>query len=230
MKQTLSKVKPIIDKITALYKKISDIATPTVVLAIICVVVTLALSSTNALTHKKIETLAIQTKNDAMAKLIEADEYHELTAKTSFGDVTYNAAIKGGNTIGVIFTESAKGYGADIQVMTAVDMDCTVISIQILDVSGETPGLGQNVTKENFFNQFIGLKDGIKVIKGGMADNQNNEINAVTGATISSNAVTEAVNKALGYAGEILSKEKVEVVEELEYEFVTNLPEEDDLK
>ena len=206
MKELLNKIKPFLDKVTAFYKKISDIATPTAVLAIICIVVTLALSSANALTYKKIEALAIETKNTAMKKLIEADEYHELQATTSLGDVTYNAAIKDGNTIGCIFTVSSKGYGGDIQVMTAVNMDGTVAAVEILDASGETPGLGQNVTKSNFYNQFKSLKNGISVIKGDAANTENNEINAVTGATISSKAVTSAVNTALDYAKEIIVK------------------------
>ena len=199
-------MKKLLNKIVDFYKKISDIATPTAVLAIICVVVTLALSSANALTYKKIEYLAIQAKNEAMSKLIEADEYHELVATTSLGDITYNAAIKNGETAGCIFTTSAKGYGGDIQVMTAVNMEGNIIAIQILDASGETPGLGQNVTKQTFFGQFNGLKNDISVIKGGSANPENNEINAVTGATISSKAVTSAVNQALQYASEIIAK------------------------
>jgi len=202
-------VKELLNKIAAYYKKISDIVTPTAVLAIICVVVTLALSSTNLLTEGKIKALAIETQNKAMAKLIEADEYHELPAKTSYGDITYNAAIKDGDTIGCIFVTEANGYGGTISVMTAVDMDCNIIAVEILAASDETPGLGQNVTKPDWYGQFAGLKDDITVIKGGSANAENNEINAVTGATISSKAVTAAVNQALDYAKEIIVNTEV---------------------
>ena len=207
MKKLLNKIKPILDKVVAFYKKISDVATPTLVLAVICIVVTLALSSTNLLTAGKIEALTIETQNKAMSKLIEADEYHELPAKTSYGDITYNAAIKDGDTIGCIFVTEANGYGGIISVMTAVDMDCNIIAVEILAASDETPGLGQNVTKSDWYAQFSGLKGGITVIKGGSANHDNNEINAVTGATISSKAVTTAVNQALDYAQEVIVKE-----------------------
>lgn len=207
MKKLLNKIKPILDKVVAFYKKISDVATPTLVLAVICIVVTLALSSTNLLTAGKIEALTIETKNKAMSKLIEADEYHELPAKTSYGDITYNAAIKDGDTIGCIFVTEANGYGGTISVMTAVDMDCNIIAVEILAASDETPGLGQNVTKSDWYAQFSGLKGDITVIKGGSANHDNNEINAVTGATISSKAVTTAVNQALDYAQEVIVKE-----------------------
>ncbi len=211
MKNFLSKFKPIIDKISPFFKKYSEVITPTAVLAIICVVVTLALSSTNLLTVGKIEALAIETQNKAMAKLVEADEYVEHTATTSVGDVVYNAAIKGGETIGLIFVTKANGYGGAISVMTAVDMQGKVIAIEILAADDETPGLGQNVTKPDWYGQFAGLVKDITVVKGNNANTENNEINAVTGATISSRAVTTAVNQALDCAAEIIAKGDLKV-------------------
>ncbi len=195
-----------LDKIKSFFKANSEIITPTAVLAIICIVVTLALSSTNLLTASKIEALAIETQNKAMAKLVEADEYAQYSATTSFGDVTYNTAKKDGETVGLIFVTEANGYGGVISVMTAVDMDSKVIAVEILAADDETPGLGQNVTKPDWYAQFSGRKDDITVIKGGTANSENNEINAVTGATISSKAVTAAVNQALDYATEIIVK------------------------
>ena len=197
----------ILDKIKAFFKANSEIITPTAVLAIICVVVTLALSSTNLLTASRIEELAVETQNKAMAKLIEADEYTLQAAVLADEEIEYNAAIKDGETVGLIFVTEANGYGGAVSVMTAVNMDGSVAAIEILDASNETPGRGQNVTKESFYTQFNGLKNDIAVIKGGTANAENNEINAVTGATISSKAVTAAVNQALDYAAEIIVKE-----------------------
>ena len=82
--------------------------------------------------------------------------------------------------------------------MTAVDLEGEILAVDILDVTGETPGLGQNAAKEGFYSQFAGKNDKITVVKNG-ADEDAGEINAVTGATISSKAVTSAVNKALEY-------------------------------
>ena len=80
--------------------------------------------------------------------------------------------------------------------MTAFNTDVTVLGTAILAVSNETPGLGQNAAKEGFYSQFKWLKKGISLLKNG-ADGEKNEINAVTGATITSAAVTRAVNAAL---------------------------------
>ena len=201
----------IIDKVKSFFKT-DEIVIPTAVLVIICLVITLALSGTNLLTKNKIANLEIQKKNTAMQKLILADEFKEevITVQNNeTGETTeikYNTALKDGSVSGYIFTVAAKGYGGDISVMTAVDTKGSVIAIEILDASGETPGLGQNVTKPGWYSQFNGLKEGITVIKGGSANAANNEINAVTGATISSKGVTKAVNQALDYANEILAK------------------------
>lgn len=196
----------IIEKVKSFFKVNSEVITPTAVLAIICVVVTLALSSTNLLTYKKIEALAIETQNKAMAKLIEADEYPEIKENISDKEVTYNTAVKDGETVGLIFVTEANGYGGAVSVMTAVNMDGTVAAVEILDASNETPGLGQNVTKESFYTRFNGMSGDIVAAKAGTANKENNEIDAVTGATISSKAVTGAVNEALYYAEEILAK------------------------
>ena len=178
--------------IEALKKNREDIIKPVGVLLAICIIIPLALSITNKVTVKKIAELEAANSKKNMQSLIDADNFEECEN----GEVTYYAAINGGKTAAYIFTESSKGYGGDVSVMTAIKPDGTVAGVAILDVSGETPGLGQNAAKESFFSQYIGLKNGVSVLKNG-AKAENNEVDAVTGATITSTAVTRAVNKAL---------------------------------
>lgn len=196
----------ILEKIKLFFKNHTDIIKPTAVLAIICAVVTLALSSADLLTAKKIETLAAETRSKTMAKLIDADEYIENTTETTGGDITYHTAKQGNDSIGYIFVTTSNGYGGEISVMTATDMQGKIIAVEILSAADETPGLGQNVTKSDWYSQFSGLENEITVVKGGIAESANNEINAVTGATVSSKAVTSAVNTALDYARQIIAK------------------------
>ena len=85
--------------------------------------------------------------------------------------------------------------------MTAIGNDGRIIEISILDVANETPGLGQNVTKEAFYSQYSGKTADVEVLKNG-ADSSVNQINAWTGATISSKAVNRAVNEAMANFGE----------------------------
>ena len=178
--------------IEAIKKNREDIIKPVGVLLAICIIIPLALSITNKVTAKKIAELEAANSKKNMQSLIDADTFEECEN----GEITYYAAINGGETAAYIFTESSKGYGGDVSVMTAIKPDGTVAGVAILDVSGETPGLGQNAAKESFFSQYIGLKKGVSVLKNG-AKAENNEVDAVTGATITSTAVTRAVNKAL---------------------------------
>lgn len=176
----------------AIKKNREDIIKPVGVLLAICVIIPLALSVTNKVTAKKIAELEKENSKKNMQSLVNADDFE----KCSVGGIEYYAAIKGGDTAAYIFTESAKGYGGDVSVMTAVKPDGTVAGVAILDVSNETPGLGQNAAKESFYSQYTGLKKGVSLLKNG-AKAENNEVDAVTGATITSTAVTRAINTAL---------------------------------
>lgn len=178
--------------IEAIKKNREDIIKPVGVLLAICIIIPLALSVTNKVTAKKIAELENENSKKNMQSLVSADDFE----KCSDGGIEYYTAIKGGDTAAYIFTESAKGYGGDVSVMTAVKPDGTVAGVAILDVSGETPGLGQNAAKESFYSQYAGLKKGVPLLKNG-AKAENNEVDAVTGATITSTAVTRAVNAAL---------------------------------
>ena len=184
------------NKVLEFFKKNwADIIKPVVVLLAICIVIPLALSVTNAVTKDRIATLEKEKTTATMQGLVKADEF----TKVDFGEkesFSYFKAVKDGQDVGYIFTTKAKGYGGDVSVMTAVAPSGEVLSVAILDVSGETPGLGQNAAKEAFYSQFKGKKEGINLLKNGADDNKN-EIDAVTGATITSRAVTNAVNEAL---------------------------------
>ena len=171
----------------------SDIIKPSIVLLSICIIIPLALSVTNAVTTSRIANLAEKASKDAMSEVIpEGDSFQPKET----GNIEYYQGFKGEELLGYIFTESAKGYGGSVSVMVSVDTEGKIMNVAILDASNETPGLGQNVTKENFYSQYSGKKDSVNVVKNG-ADGQNNQVNAVTGATISSRAVTNCINKAL---------------------------------
>ncbi len=175
---------------------------PTLILAAICLIVSLALSSTNAVTEKKIEKINAKKTEKAMSRVLEAKSYTEKTLKKDGSEITYYEAADDGEVKGYIFITGANGYGGEVRVMTAVLSDNSVKAVEILDVSNETPGLGQNAKNEKFYTQFSGLSGEITVVKSG-ANSENGEINAITGATITSRAVTASVNEALSLYDEI---------------------------
>ena len=183
-----------------------DILKPVVVLLSICIIIPLALSLTNKLTSARIAALAEENEQKAMALLIKADSFEPQSFGEGEEKFDFNIAkSQSGEVLGYIFVTAARGYGGDVSVMTAIGTDGKIIEISILDVANETPGLGQNVTKEAFYSQYEGKTADVKVLKNG-ANSGANQINAWTGATISSKAVNAAVNEALANFGEYSNK------------------------
>lgn len=101
-----------------------------------------------------------------------------------------------GETLGyAINLTTSEGYGGDITFSMGVQEDGTLNGISILTIS-ETAGLGMNATKDEFKGQFKEKQaDAFTVTKTGAV--KENEINAISGATITSNAVTQGVNCGL---------------------------------
>ncbi len=190
------------NKIKKFFSDLNPITIPTIVMVVICIVVTGALAGTNLLTKAKIKQIEAEQQKESMKEVLKAEDYEEKAVSVKFEKetekCTYYVAKNGETEVGYIYIVTEKGYGGDVKVMTAVNQDGSIKAVKVLDVSNETPGLGQNTGNEEWYSQFSGLDGGkeITVQKSG-ADKNNNEINAVTGATISSSAVTRAVNKAL---------------------------------
>ena len=172
---------------------IKKILLPAVALLAICLVATTLLALTDQVTKERIDTIAQASENAARSAVFpEAASFGDAKTVSSY---TYYEALDGdGNTIGFTFTTSAKGYGGDVS-MTGVRRDGSVRAIEILDVSDETPGLGQNAKQDKFKDQFAGKQGEIGVSTA--SKSAENGIDALTGATYTSRGVTDAVNLAL---------------------------------
>lgn len=115
----------------------------------------------------------------------------------SFTDISATDIPEGDKyLIGYVAVASSKGYGGNVQIMIGVDLNLEITGIEILDQS-ETAGLGANCENRNWLSQFVGRSGTLAVSKDG------GDIDAITAATITSRAVTSAVNKALGQVTEI---------------------------
>ncbi|MBQ8503186.1 MAG: RnfABCDGE type electron transport complex subunit G [Clostridia bacterium] len=173
-------------------KKINarDVLIPTVALLVICLVATALLAGTNLITSEKIALNAVETeKASRMLVLPEGAQYSEVTALDN--GLTYCVGSdEGGNQVGYVFTSDAKGYGGTVSVMVGLDNEGTITGIEILSHS-ETPGLGANATKDDFKSRFIGKFGELSVDK---TSNDGQNVQAITAATITSKAVTNAVN------------------------------------
>lgn len=164
-----------------------------VTLVVIACVIALAMSYVNGLTAPIIEKNAQERLNNSLAEVLPADNY-EILEETE--TVTVYGAKKGDETVGVCVVNSAKGYGGDVKVMSGILSDGTVNKIEILEMS-ETPGLGANAKNDDFKAQYEGKSGIIGVSKIRKSDT---EILAISGATVTSRAVTVAVNEAIEIA------------------------------
>lgn len=178
-------------------KSLKEYLVPTVTLFVICLVATALLGLTNQVTAPIIEQLAIETEiKSRQVVFAEAKSFGEAEFLAD-GTSVVAALDESNNTIGYVVVNTAKGYGGDISVMTGVDTEGGVTGVNILSHS-ETAGLGAKAAEQNFRDRFIGLIGGITVSKDKAGENS---IDAITGATITSRAVTEAVNAAIEAAG-----------------------------
>lgn len=106
------------------------------------------------------------------------------------------AEDQSGETLGYAFTVvTSEGYGGDIQFSMGVQNDGTMNGISILSI-GETAGLGMNADTPAFKDQFVGKQvEKLQYTKNGAT--QDDEINAISGATVTTNAMTNGVNAGL---------------------------------
>ncbi|MBQ2847610.1 MAG: RnfABCDGE type electron transport complex subunit G [Clostridia bacterium] len=178
-------------------KSLKEYLVPTVTLFVICLVATFLLGMTNSVTAPIIEQLAIETEIKSR-QVVFPDAVNFGDAKISDDGTSVVAALdESGSTIGHVVVNTTKGYGGDISVMTGVDIDGKVTGVNILS-HAETAGLGAKAAEQSFRDRFLGLVEGITVSKDKAGDNS---IDAITGATITSRAVVDAVNAAIEAAG-----------------------------
>lgn len=123
------------------------------------------------------------------------EEYMENEPKVRMEEGV-KAFDKSQSEVGRAYIVSTKGYSAnkDISLAIGIDMSGKITAVDVISME-ETAGLGANCTNDEFKGQFAGKSGEFKVTKSGNA--AENEINAITGATITSEAVTLAVNECI---------------------------------
>lgn len=167
---------------------------PAAVLFILCVVATALVAFANAVTKEPIAENQKAAAQATMQKLIPGAEFTLLSG--DFGEnVTAYEAKKDGVTVGYLFnTLGEGGYGGALPVTTALSPEGKVLGVEV-DVSSETPGLGQNAAKGSFLDQF---KSGASrfILNKDKTTETEGVIDALSGASKSSRAVTNGVNAA----------------------------------
>lgn len=147
--------------------------------------------------YKKVFVGADEFKADHDFLKLISETNEELKSgefKNVMVDEVAMALDSGANTLGyVIEASSFDGYGGKISLSIGLNLDKSINGIAFLELN-ETPGLGMKASEEEFSKQFVSKNSILKVTKSGQA--KDDEINAISGATITSEAVTNAVNAA----------------------------------
>lgn len=174
----------------------NDIVKPIVVLVAICIVASAALAGVNQVTAPIIAEQQEAAANAAyLAVLPEADGFEEVT---DFATTNVQAVLKATNGAGWVIKSSAKGFGGDVPVVVGFDANGAIVGIQFMENS-ETAGYGQKLVDGSeagvaFTQQFIGTTEAPVV---------GTNIDAMTGATVSSKAAASAVTTAINCFNEV---------------------------
>lgn len=133
--------------------------------------------------------------DDTLTKTIR-DQLDQEGYKAQSIEEVMRAEDQSGETLGYAFTVvTSEGYGGDIQFSMGVQNDGTLNGILILSI-GETAGLGMNADTPAFKDQFVGKQvEKLQYTKNGAT--QDDEINAISGAPVTTNAMTNGVNAGL---------------------------------
>ena len=199
---------------------------PVIALTLITLIAGFALSGVYTMTK---DTIDEQKKNASVmsyktvcmaAETFESTEAIETAIEgqagqpwgNSFGRSYINEAYVGkdaiGNVVGyVVNVRSADGNDADIVLTVGVDPDGVVTGISFTQLN-ETPGMGMRCGEEDWMSQFVN-KDvsQFTLLKSGGAS-QDGEVNAISGATVTSSAVVNAVNAGLDFYNSVMKGAK----------------------
>jgi electron transport complex protein RnfG len=162
------------------------------VLLIITAVTAFALGLVNHITSGKIAAIKTEATQKAMVEVMPGDFSFEQVPYDG-GDPLIKAvyhAISGMNTYGYVVEVAPSGFGGEISMVVGIGVDGKVTGVSIVSMS-ETSGLGTNASKPEFRDQYLLYSAPYAVSKDG------GEIKALTGATVTSRAVTNGVNAAL---------------------------------
>ena len=164
--------------------------------------------------YPKIEANRIAEEKRAIFAVLEGAESYEIIEREIDGKKgkktfkIFKGLTAGGNLVGYAFIAEGPGFQAKIKMMVGLNFEFKkLLGMKVLDQL-ETPGLGNKIVEDKFTDQFKGLAftPKIEYLKNKKPE-KDNQIQAITGATISSKAVVVAINKSLEVVMEILEED-----------------------
>lgn len=151
-------------------------------LLLICAIVAGVVSLVYWVTEEPYEKNLEKTKNEAVSKIFGMENL----VREDLKDGVALVRDANGTPVGFCVESKAGGFGGDVEIMVGYNMLGEVIGVNVIAHS-ETPGLGAKAAEDSFLKQYAGQTGKVTLGEG---------VDAISGATISSTAVTDAVNAA----------------------------------
>jgi electron transport complex protein RnfG len=180
-------------------------------------VVTAALALTYNITKETIEARAASDAESARKEVLaDADSFSQLDEGQVESIIESNPelnlikevyqGVKADKIAGYVFSVTNKGYGGEIDVIIGIDAAGTITGVKVSE-HNETAGLGSKATEQAFLSRFTGIapKGALNVVKIKGSD-KDEDIAAVSGATISSKAIVGAAQAALDFYRELIKQ------------------------
>lgn len=169
---------------------------PVLVLTVITIITALLLSLTYGATKDKIAANDLGDAEIVMKELMpEADSFKKAEDSEVDGVTGIYEALKGSDQLGYIVLSEASGYAGPVPIITAFLPDKTLAGMSVSQSNGETPGFGKNAEAPEYQAQFKGLPADKEFTFSGESGKTN--FDQVAGATATSTAIKDALNKAL---------------------------------
>ena len=155
-------------------------------LLLICAIVAAVVAFVYELTLEKANENINHTKSEAVGAIFQMDDLIlEEKSKTDEA-VIYLVCTTEKKTVGYCAEVTSAGFGGDLLVMVGYDLNAQILGVEIVEMS-ETPGLGSKVGEADYLSRYIGKSGELTL---------NEDVDAVSGATISSKALLSGVNTA----------------------------------
>jgi electron transport complex protein RnfG len=161
-------------------------------LGIFCVFSSGLLAYVYGLTVPRIEANAKASFEGSLREVLPGADRFRNAAAADVPNPIFEG-YQGEKMIGLAVQVAPRGYSGDVKMLVGVDPELRVLGLKVLSQK-ETPGLGTEILKPKFLGQFIGKGTGNPL-------EPKKDIDAITGATISSRAVSDGVKMVLRDAG-----------------------------
>lgn len=173
------------------------------------------LGVTNELTKEAILENSKINKEDLAIIMPKATAIEDTDLKLSEEGPIKEAykAKSGENEIGYVFKVTTKGFHGPVDLFVAVSSEDKITGMKVSSHS-ETPGLGARIEEESFRSKFTDLpiNELVEIVK--TTPSKENEVDGISGATVSSKAIGTAINDTINFYKENIKGEEVENVPE----------------